>query len=258
MKEKKIHLRLYWREEGRPARDFVTEEWQGSEFTAFSFCLLYPGLSPEEAHSLKTSRSDQKTKAPRKTLFLQPDNQDRGSLEEQKAVGYDFPTPNKQLGKDLWSTYTHLHNGCLWSRDFHLPLPTGVVWEYTEGKPELSPTLRSATLPSIAPPSPLPAGAQEVSGPQPPGTNEHPSASLWDGVLRGCLGRHGFYPLQLRKGTWCLVYYFYNALWIYNYLKTEKVKKRRNTFIKFWNCCSKLISNKMLYIFLSNVKWRLT
>lgn len=159
---------------------------------------------------------------------------------------------------NLGKTYTHLHKGCLWSRDFHLPLPTGVAWEYTEGKPELSPTLSSATLPSITPPSLLPAGAQKVSGPQPPGTNEHLSASLWDGVLRGCLGRHGFYPLQLRKGTWCLVYYFYNALWIYNYLKTEKVKKRRNTFIKFWNCCSKLSSNKILCIFLSNVKWRLT
>lgn len=136
--------------------------------------------------------------------------------------------------------------------------PHRVVWEYTEGKPELSPILSSATLPSIAPPWPLPAGAQEVSGPLPPGTNERPSASLWDDVLTGCLGRQDFYPLQLRKGTWCLVYYLYNALWIYNYLKKEKVKKRRNTFIKFWNCCSKLISNKILCIFLSNVKWRLT
>ena len=52
-RKKNIYLRLYWREEGRPARDFVTEEWQGSEFTGFSFCL-HPGLSPEEAHSLKT------------------------------------------------------------------------------------------------------------------------------------------------------------------------------------------------------------
>lgn len=105
------------------------------------------------------------------------------------------------------------------------PSPQGVVWNYTEGKPELSPILSSATLPSITTPWPLPAGAQEVSGPLPPGTNERP-ASLWDDVLTGCLGRQDFYPLQLRKGTWCLVYYLYNALWIYNYLKKEKVKKR--------------------------------
>lgn len=66
---------------------------------------------------------------------------------------------------NLGKTYTHLHKGCLWSRDFHLPLPTGVVWEYTEGKPELSPTLSSASLPSITPPSLLPGGHKRCLDP---------------------------------------------------------------------------------------------
>lgn len=99
MKEKKIHLRLCWQEEGRPARDFITEEWQGSEFTGFSFCLLYPGLCPEEAHSLKTSRSDQKIKAPRKTLFSPTRQPGKGKPGRTESCWIWFPYSN--LGKDL-------------------------------------------------------------------------------------------------------------------------------------------------------------
>lgn len=99
----------------------MTRQWVHRVFFLPSLSWIVSWRSPQP----KNIKIRAKIKAPRKTLFLQPDNQERGSLEEQKPAGYDFPTPNKHLGKDLWSSYTHLHKGCLWSRDFHLPLPTG-------------------------------------------------------------------------------------------------------------------------------------
>lgn len=127
-------------------------------------------------------------------------------------------------------TYTHLHKGCLWSRDFHLPLPTG--WcESTLRESQSFPVSSSATPTTLyhytlTPPS-------RGTGCLDPYHLALIGASA--SLLRRCFnrlpGKTGLLPTSVEgkvHGAW---YYLYNTLWIYNYLKKKKKLKKEEKHI---------------------------
>ena len=76
-----------------------------------------------------------KNKSPKKNPFFSSQTTRKGEARLNRKL-LDIISLLQPWERPV-STYTHLHKGCLWSRDFHLSLPTGEVYEYTEGKPEL-------------------------------------------------------------------------------------------------------------------------
>lgn len=231
----------------------MTRQWSSQGF----LCLLYPGLCPEEAHSLKTLRSEQKIKAPRKTLFLQPDDQEKGEAWKQQKAADDFLLQINTWGKTCGPPIHTFTKAIVKQRLPSFPFPTG--WcERTLRESQsfhykysavLQPYPHHYTLTS-------PAGAQRCVWPLPPGTNERPSAISSDWCFNRLPGKTGLYPLVEEKymvpGVLSL-----QRLWIYNYLKKKKLKKEKTHLSNFENCCSKLFPTKY-FRFSFSQKRRLT
>lgn len=75
-----------WREDTDWLWNSGSEERHRDEFPGFSTNLIYSRCEAEEAGNLEMSSTEVGEKSPKKSLFTQPTDQERGSLAGQNTL----------------------------------------------------------------------------------------------------------------------------------------------------------------------------